>query len=205
MDTKVCIDCGEEKLLSEFSFRNDSKTYRNQCKKCRSDFSKKYRKENKKELDKKENIRHKKFPWKYTLKAILTRCNNKNFWAYKYYGGRGIKCLITEEELKELWFRDKAYEMKKPSIDRKDNDGDYTFENCRYIEQGDNSIKAHSIPILQCDLNGNILQEWESATDASKFFNCNEASIRDALQGRTKTCKGSIWKYKKAENFYDKS
>lgn len=37
-----------------------------------------------------------------------------------------------------LWFRDKAYKMVKPSIDRKDANKNYTIDNCRYIELKEN-------------------------------------------------------------------
>ena len=82
-------------------------------------------------------------PWKFILKYIKQRCNNKNRKDYKEYGGRGIKCLITEEELKELWFRDKAYLMTKPSIDREDNNGHYEFLNCSFIELSKNIAKGN--------------------------------------------------------------
>ena len=84
---------------------------------------------------------HKKHPWVRTLGYIRRRCNNPKCKDYKYYGLRGIKCLITKEELKYLWFRDKAYEMKKPSIDRKENNGDYELSNCQYMELTKNSEK----------------------------------------------------------------
>ena len=83
-----------------------------------------------------------KYPWRFTLYAIKQRCVDPHHIRYHRYGGRGIKCLITESELKILWFRDKAYKMKKPSIDRDDKNGDYTFKNCKYMELGKNSKKA---------------------------------------------------------------
>jgi len=85
----------------------------------------------------------KKYPWKHTLKYIKSRCNNPKMTNYESYGGRGIKCLITAGELKKLWFRDKAYLMEKPSIDRKENDDNYTYENCEYIEISDNVAKRN--------------------------------------------------------------
>lgn len=46
--------------------------------------------------------------------------------------------------------------MKKPSIDRKDNDEHYTYDNCQYIEFEENRIKDRCKPILQHDLDGNL-------------------------------------------------
>jgi len=70
-----------------------------------------------------------------------TRCNNKKAQNYKYYGGRGIKGLLSRTDFIMLWFRDKAYEMYKPSIDRIDNDGNYEYNNCQFIEMSENTKK----------------------------------------------------------------
>lgn len=72
---------------------------------------------------------------------IYSRCTNNKCSNYKYYGGRGIECNITKEEITKLWFRDKAYNMKKPSIDRKDNDSHYIYSNCQFLELSDNVKK----------------------------------------------------------------
>ena len=77
------------------------------------------------------------------LNNIKQRCTNPNHPRFKNYGGRGIGCLITLNELIRLWNRDKASEMIKPSIDRKDNNGHYTFQNCRFIELKKNVQKMH--------------------------------------------------------------
>lgn len=76
-------------------------------------------------------------PWEITRNGILTRCKNN-----KRYVERGIKCRINLVELKQLWFRDKAWLLKCPSIDRIDNDGDYTFDNCRFIEKSINTRRG---------------------------------------------------------------
>lgn len=82
---------------------------------------------------------YKKFPWLRTFQGINSRCNNPNEKAYPRYGGRGIKNILTQEDIRFLWFRDGAYLMKCPSIDREDNDGNYTMENCQFIEKHINS------------------------------------------------------------------
>lgn len=109
---------------------------------------KKYLK-NRKKLIKQSNIardaRYTKRPWFRFLDYIKDRCNNKNRKKFRRYGGRGIQCLITEEELKFLWFRDKAYNLKFPSIDRKDNDKSYELSNCRFIELLENGKKGSKL------------------------------------------------------------
>src|SRR5215472_9946293 len=62
------------------------------------------------------------------------RCINPSTNRFHRYGGRGIKILITLDQIRQLWDRDKASTMKRPSLDRINNDEDYTFENCRFIE-----------------------------------------------------------------------
>jgi len=73
-------------------------------------------------------------PWFQHKKNAKSRCLYKKDKKYKYYGGRGIKYIISNDDLKMLWIRDKAYLMQQPSIHRIDNDGNYTYENCQFIE-----------------------------------------------------------------------
>lgn len=161
MKTKICTKCYREKELNKFSLHKGGKYgISSRCKYC----DKKYRENNREKIKKgqsnyylrnkeKINKKNKKYyhenkekyknrcqkrkellPWQKTLQYIKQRCNNPNHKSYKYYGGRGIKNFLTKDDIKYLWFRDKAYLMEKPSIDRKDNDGNYIFYNCQYIE-----------------------------------------------------------------------
>lgn len=57
--------------------------------------------------------RNRLYPWLDRLAQAKQRCNNNKNKYYKNYGGRGIKFYLTKEEIKELWFRDKAYLLKK--------------------------------------------------------------------------------------------
>ena len=79
------------------------------------------------------------------LSNIKARCLNPKNAAYKLYGGRGIRCFFTVGDIKFLWKRNRADLLKSPSIDRKDNDGNYELENCEFIERGENARKARLI------------------------------------------------------------
>jgi len=102
-----------------------------------------YREENKLRLKEKAQLKHKKFPWLRVLVKIRQRCYNVKLKDYKYYGAKGIECKITADELKELWFRDKADLMLKPSIDREDSNENYTLENCRFMELRQNAKRSN--------------------------------------------------------------
>lgn len=77
------------------------------------------------------------------LRNIRSRCNNPNKKAYRDYGARGIKCILSWQELRILWLRDKADLMNRPTIHRFNNDGDYIFTNCEYIEWKDHRKINH--------------------------------------------------------------
>ena len=68
----------------------------------------------------------------------------KNPWARKYNTSllaakrKNLEHTMRTADFKELWFRDKAYELKEPSIDRIDRHGGYVKENCRFIERREN-------------------------------------------------------------------
>ena len=118
IETKQCYKCKEIKSLSEFRQYKSGKNnglYCSYCNKCR----------------KADNQVYYRLFWRNTYRRIKSRCNyDKKSWYFK----RGIKCCIKMSELKELWIRDKAWLLKKPSLDRIDGTKDYTKDNCRYIE-----------------------------------------------------------------------
>jgi hypothetical protein len=198
---KICTKCGLEKPLSDFSLRNKEKnTYQSLCKKCSKEYKKLHYKKHKKELDIKTLNYNKNHPWIKIYIAISYRCNNPNSPAYKGYGGRGIKNLFKDsEEIKFLMERDGYWNMKRPSIDRIDNDGNYCLENCRFIEQSTHSKKTvneNQKRILQFDKNGKFIYDWYSAKDAAKNLNISVFGIWACCQNKQKTSSGFIWRYK---------
>jgi len=142
--------------------------------------------------NKTRQLYRKKYPYCRTLESIKQRCTNPNCERYPRYGGRGIKCLITKEEIKELWFRDKAYLMEKPSIDREDNDGNYTFDNCQYMEFAENTVKDRNKRVGQFDISGILIKEWDSIKSAKECLHVN--NISNTICGRQKTSGGFKWK-----------
>lgn len=86
-------------------------------------------------------------PEYWVLQYMKTRCYNKNRTYYYLYGGRGIKvCNKWMQNPQSFidWARKNGYK-KGLYIDRIDPNGNYTPENCRFV---DAKINARNTRIL---------------------------------------------------------
>jgi hypothetical protein len=132
------------------------------------------------------------YPWSKYVESAKSRCNNPNKNSYPRYGGRGIKFLMTMDEMKLLWFRDKAFLLKSPSIDRIDNDGNYVLDNCRFIENGENSSRKKKISCGK----GHLFTEANTYTDRTGTRHCrkccrmNEKRHRDKIRSQLRRAIG---------------
>jgi len=78
---------------------------------------------------------------------MMERCYNSSCKEYKYYGGRGIKVCERWHKF-ENFYKDMGNKPEGMTLDRKNNDGDYCLENCRWAtkeEQANNKRNNHWI------------------------------------------------------------
>ncbi|HDY68331.1 MAG TPA: hypothetical protein ENH85_11145 [Candidatus Scalindua sp.] len=149
----IC-DCGTEKLIASISLRNgDSKS----CG-CLN-----------RELIKKRNFKHgRTHSWEYkSWESMKSRCMNINSPDYKNYGGRGIKVcdrwLTFENFLKDMGKR-----SKEETIERHDNNKDYTPSNCRWATRKEqNNNKRNNVILKHKDISLNVAQ-WAKKLGISK-------------------------------------
>ena len=118
------------------------KEYYNKRKLEISDRMKAYYLEKKEYINDRNNEWIKANPWYVSFRNAKNRCLNPNDPAYEDYGGRGIKFLMTLDDFKFLWFRDKAYNMEVPTVDRLDSNSNYQVDNCEYVELQENGFRA---------------------------------------------------------------
>lgn len=101
-----------------------------------------------------------------TYQCMVDRCKNPKSPEWKRYGGRGIK--VCDE-----WLNDKAEffdwalangyeeaERGKCTIDRIDNDGDYTPENCRWVTMKEQARNRSNNANLEYGGETHCLSEW---------------------------------------------
>lgn len=95
-----------------------------------------------------------------TWARILNRCNNPNTERFPRYGGRGIMVCKRWKEFKNFADDMRASFKKGLSLDRIDNNGDYSKENCRWatLEQQMNNTSNNRI--LVHDGKTMTMAEW---------------------------------------------
>lgn len=92
--------------------------------------------------------------------AMIGRCTNPNAANFAHYGGRGIKVCDRWRESFEAFAEDMGPRPQGHTVERIDNDGPYSPENCRWAtrkEQSSNTRRSHWVTF---DGETRILSEW---------------------------------------------
>ena len=108
------------------------------------------------------------------------RCSNPKHPKYHRYGGRGIK--VCDEWLNIEQFSEWAIQNKLitgMSIDRINNDGDYTPENCRVVSMSENSRKKRTTKLSLEDAKDIRMRinNGESEYDLAKEYNVVHGTV----------------------------
>jgi len=95
-------------------------------------------------------------------------------------GGDGVLNMNENSELRQ--------KLSKAAIGKK-------MSSSAKKKMGDNQ----KLRILQFELNGNFIKEWDGIIDATKSVGKHSTNIMRCCQGKFKQAYGFIWKYKNAE------
>lgn len=112
----------------------------------------------------------------YRWQDMLYRCNKERHKDYRNYGGRGIKVC-------ERWHNFSAFlqDMGEPptpnhSLDRIDNNGPYSPENCRWATRHEQMHNMRNNRLITCDGTTKHLVDW------ARDNGINETTIIHRLQ-----------------------
>lgn len=103
---------------------------------------------------------NRKYPSSYNIWCgIHQRCYNANHHAYHYYGGRGIKVCERWNDY-STFLADMGEKPEGLSIDRINNDGDYSPENCRWADKKTQQRNKRSAHLITYNGETKSLVEW---------------------------------------------
>lgn len=125
---------------------------------------------------------------------MMDRCYNPKSHAYRRYGGRGIKVCNAWHSPKnycEYWER-RVREGSDLQIDRIDNNGDYTPENCRAADRLTQMNNRECVKAVKCVETGKV---YRSASEAQRQTGVWATGISSVVHGKRRTAGGLHWEY----------
>jgi hypothetical protein len=95
--------------------------------------------------------------------AMRQRCNNPNDKSYKNYGGRRIKVCKRWDNVENgfpNFLEDMGERPEGYSLDRIDNDGDYTPENCKWATRTEQQNNRRSNRLITINGRTRTFTQW---------------------------------------------
>lgn len=143
------------------------------------------------------DAKNRRLYWVY--RAMLKRCGLIDGASKRHidrYEKRGITVC---DEWAKSWhaFRDWAWENGYGDglqIDRIDNDGSYSPDNCRWVSGTRNMRNtSQTFPVIAQRLIDGMEIRFESEADAAEFMSIPKSSIRDCVNGKQTQTHGFEW------------
>lgn len=117
---------------------------------------------------------------------LRSRCKNKNNKKFKSYGARGISVCKRWDRF-ENFLEDMGPKPPGKTIDRIDNNGDYTANNCRWAtpsEQAQNQ-RTTQLKDFEVSMIRHLFSRGINRKQLAKIFHANYGNIKAIIQGRT--------------------
>lgn len=93
--------------------------------------------------------------------AMLSRCYNDKHESYPQYGGRGIRVCLDWLDSFALFLQDMGpCPSAQHSIDRKDNNGDYTQDNCKWSNKKEQAHNRRDNRWITANGKTQLLVDW---------------------------------------------
>jgi len=96
--------------------------------------------------------------------AMKQRCLNENCKDYRRYGLRGIKIEPKWVDSFDAFYADMGDRPKGTTLDRIDNNGDYTPSNCRWATSKQQARNKRDTVFIDFDGKSLISKDWEKIT-----------------------------------------
>lgn len=131
--------------------------------------------------------------------AMKARCRDKHLKAYKDYGGRGIKvCDEWEHDFMAFynWSMANGY-RDDLTIDRKDVNGNYCPENCRWITKKEQASNKRTNRYIEHNGETKTIAEWAKIAGVERSVLRGRIDRGWTMEKAMSTPNGSTWSNRK--------